>query len=79
MGINCSRSECNTTSGCAHRGPAGELCWFGTCGDPRDARIAELEAALRPFADAFRSFKGKDVARISLGAEPFARAAELVQ
>ena len=26
----CSRPECQTTGGCAHRGPHGELCWFLT-------------------------------------------------
>lgn len=25
---SCSRPECQTTAGCAHRGPAGEFCWF---------------------------------------------------
>jgi hypothetical protein len=24
----CSRSECQNTGGCAHRGPLGELCYF---------------------------------------------------
>lgn len=24
----CTRSECHTTAGCAHRGPRGELCWW---------------------------------------------------
>jgi len=24
----CGRSECQSTAGCAHRGPNMELCWF---------------------------------------------------
>lgn len=24
----CNRPECQTTAGCAHRGPRGEFCWF---------------------------------------------------
>jgi len=51
----CWRSECQTTGGCAHRGPNGELCWFFV---PTEAdrlrtetealrkRVAELEAAM---------------------------------
>lgn len=28
----CSRSECQTTAGCANRGPKGELCVFSETG-----------------------------------------------
>jgi hypothetical protein len=31
MSINCHRIECQTSAGCAHRGPRGEFCWFGCC------------------------------------------------
>lgn len=24
----CQRMECQTTAGCAHRGPAGQMCYF---------------------------------------------------
>lgn len=24
----CGRSECQTTAGCAHRGPSGQLCYW---------------------------------------------------
>lgn len=24
----CSRPECQTTAGCAHRGPQGQMCYF---------------------------------------------------
>lgn len=32
----CSRPECQTSAGCAHRGPRGEVCYFPTfTGTPR--------------------------------------------
>jgi hypothetical protein len=87
--MNCVRPECNTTAGCAHRGPRGELCWFGTWGDERDARISELEAALRPFAEAqrwlghFSPFMREQYLESwctgPLKREDFGRAADLVQ
>lgn len=29
---NCQRMECQTTAGCGHRGPQGQMCWFGGWG-----------------------------------------------
>lgn len=29
----CQRHECQTTAGCAHRGPMGQLCYFPTTPD----------------------------------------------
>ena len=26
--MNCTRPECQTTAGCAHRSPHGAFCWF---------------------------------------------------
>ena len=31
----CGRPECQTTAGCAHRGPNGEYCYFGPADWPR--------------------------------------------
>lgn len=46
--IVCSRSECQTSSGCAHRGPHFELCWFpSTAADIRGAVVAERERCAR--------------------------------
>jgi hypothetical protein len=46
----CQRSECQTTAGCAHRGPLGEYCWFeklqqqaGINAEQADKIIALLE------------------------------------
>jgi hypothetical protein len=57
--IHCQRRECETTDGCAHRGPRGEYCYFASGKFEWDyekticeqaARIEALEAALKPFA-----------------------------
>ena len=26
--MTCQMLECQTTAGCAHRGPQGQMCWF---------------------------------------------------
>ena len=26
--MTCSLPECQTSAGCAHRGPQGQMCWF---------------------------------------------------
>jgi hypothetical protein len=35
--MNCTLPECQTTAGCAHRGPKGEMCWSAS----PIARLAE--------------------------------------
>jgi len=52
--MGCSLPECQSTVGCAHRGPRGEMCWFGhfhRC-DPEtileiQAEIARLQQKLK--------------------------------
>lgn len=44
----CDRLECQTSAGCAHRGPHGEMCYFPDSTVPIDSgsllrRIEELE------------------------------------
>lgn len=54
----CARHECQTTAGCAHRGPRGEMCWFESQyeADSKEisrlrARVERLEGALRHCVD----------------------------
>ena len=51
--MQCTHQECQTTMGCTHRGPLGQMCYFPpqfySCID-HERRIAELEAVL---ADAY--------------------------
>lgn len=35
----CSRSECQTTAGCAHRGPNGQLCYWPGHTAPLDPNL----------------------------------------
>ena len=41
----CGLIECSTTAGCAHRGPEGQLCYFG--GSYDSGYLAGLEAAAK--------------------------------
>lgn len=40
MNIICDRPECQTSAGCAHRGPRGEYCWI--TGDPFEPSVIIL-------------------------------------
>jgi hypothetical protein len=56
----CSLTECQTTSGCAHRGPKGEFCWFPTEFYPSakstmEDRLASIENKLANIAEAIRA------------------------
>lgn len=58
----CSRPECQTTAGCAHRGPRMEMCWFPAppmLGEYSDDEIAK---------EYFRRKLGNPVAGLMSGA-----------
>lgn len=52
----CERFECNTTAGCAHRGPLGQYCWFPTPG-PTPGEIEELRTALKDWQDSSEAYR----------------------
>jgi hypothetical protein len=45
--MNCSRPECQTTAGCAHRSPSGAYCWFGNADALLRQREREVEELRR--------------------------------
>ena len=63
--MQCTHQECQTTAGCAHRGPLGQMCYFPpqffSCIE-HERRIADLEARLRIWRDDYaRSADGTRV------------------
>ena len=55
MPVICHRSECQTTAGCAHKGPMGQTCYFPprSLSDYSDEEIAREyhNRALRKLGD----------------------------